>query len=158
MASSCFRMVFYFVCDIVSWVLSSYNECVVRLPRLPQERPTSAPASPCSHAQGPWRQDFWTKGKWSNERKSYLATSSFMIILFINVKKEYIYCLKYEISFFDHFPVVKWYRQVQQNGVPDLLCQFPSDVLVNLPHNLWCYCGWPCLSQIKLLSKRFCDN
>ena len=48
----------------------------------------------------------------------------------------------------DHFSVVKWYRQVQQNGFPDLLCQFSLDVLVHLPHHLRCCCGWSCLSQI----------
>ena len=54
---------------------------------------------------------------------------------------------QYEI--FETVLVVKWYRQVQQNYLPYLLRQFPSDVLVHLPHYIRCHCRWPRLSKIK---------
>ena len=72
-------------------------------------------------------------------------------IFWINVSKN-------AISFFDHFSVVKWYWQVQQNDFPNLLCKFSPDVLVYLPNHLRCCCGWPCLSQIDFSSQRFCDK
>ena len=59
---------------------------------------------------------------------------------------------QYEI--FEPVLVVKWYRQVQQNYLPYLLRQFPSDVLVHLPHYIRCHCRWPRLSKIKQVTSQ----